>query len=114
MLLLPDGLWGAGDTLLRLIVAPMSRFYRRRTVAAVRWPAGGERLNFEVRAGEVLGLIGPNGAGKSTDVQRDQRLYRPTSGGSRFAARISPVCRRPASAGLDWCGRSSMAACCAT
>ena len=41
-------------------------------------------LNFEVRAGEVLGLIGPNGAGKSTTFNVISGYYRPTSGRLTF------------------------------
>jgi branched-chain amino acid transport system ATP-binding protein len=41
-------------------------------------------LNFEVRAGEVLGLIGPNGAGKSTTFNVISGYYRPTAGRLTF------------------------------
>jgi ABC-2 type transport system ATP-binding protein len=37
-------------------------------------------LNFDVRAGEVLGFLGPNGSGKSTTVGMILELIRPTAG----------------------------------
>ncbi len=39
-----------------------------------------DRLNVDVRRGQVYGLLGPNGAGKSTLVQQVMGLIRPTSG----------------------------------
>ena len=39
-----------------------------------------DRMDLEVRAGEVFGLLGPNGAGKSTMVKILLGLVRPTDG----------------------------------
>lgn len=39
-----------------------------------------DRLDLDVRAGEVLGFLGPNGSGKSTTVGMILSLIRPTSG----------------------------------
>ena len=39
-----------------------------------------DRLNLEVRAGELVGLLGPNGAGKSTLVNLLTGIRRPSSG----------------------------------
>jgi ABC-2 type transport system ATP-binding protein len=39
-----------------------------------------ERLDLEVRAGEVFGFLGPNGAGKTTAMKILMGLMRPTSG----------------------------------
>jgi branched-chain amino acid transport system ATP-binding protein len=39
-----------------------------------------ERVSFEVREGEILGLIGPNGAGKSTLLNCVSRVHQPTGG----------------------------------
>ena len=39
-----------------------------------------DRLDLEVRRGEVVGLLGPNGAGKSTTIGMILALVRPTSG----------------------------------
>jgi ABC-2 type transport system ATP-binding protein len=39
-----------------------------------------DRLNLEIRKGEVFGFLGPNGAGKSTTIRMLCGLLRPTSG----------------------------------
>ena len=39
-----------------------------------------DRVSFEVREGEILGIIGPNGSGKSTLFNCILGQYRPTSG----------------------------------
>jgi branched-chain amino acid transport system ATP-binding protein len=39
-----------------------------------------ERVSFEVREGEIVGLIGPNGAGKSTLLNCVSRVHTPTAG----------------------------------
>ncbi len=39
-----------------------------------------EDLNFEVRAGDVLGLVGPNGAGKTTTLRAICGIITPTLG----------------------------------
>jgi branched-chain amino acid transport system ATP-binding protein len=46
-----------------------------------------DRLSFEVREGEILGLIGPNGSGKSTTFNLIAGLYAPTSGAVQFQGR---------------------------
>ena len=43
------------------------------------------RVSFEVREGEILGLIGPNGSGKSTTFNLIAGTLRPTAGSVRFA-----------------------------
>jgi len=42
------------------------------------------RVSFEVRAGEILGLIGPNGSGKSTVFNLISGTFRPSAGSIRF------------------------------
>jgi len=43
-----------------------------------------QRVNFQVRSGEVLGLIGPNGAGKTTLLSVISGFERPTEGSVHF------------------------------
>src|SRR5919198_6259248 len=42
------------------------------------------RVSFEVREGEIVGLIGPNGSGKSTTFNLIAGALRPTAGSVRF------------------------------
>ncbi|WP_309229629.1 ABC transporter ATP-binding protein [Blastococcus sp. TML/M2B] len=51
-----------------------------------------DRVSFDVREGEILGLIGPNGAGKTTCFNVMTGVYQPTSGEVRFAGQ--PLGRR--------------------
>ena len=39
-----------------------------------------EDINFELKAGEIVGLIGLNGAGKSTTIKHMLGLLTPTEG----------------------------------
>jgi branched-chain amino acid transport system ATP-binding protein len=59
-------------------------------------------LDFDVRAGEILGLIGPNGAGKTTTFNLVSGALKPTSGAIALAGR--PIAGLPphaiAAAGL--------------
>jgi ABC-2 type transport system ATP-binding protein len=44
-----------------------------------------DRLNLQVRSGEIFGFLGPNGAGKSTTIRILCGLLRPTSGSAWVA-----------------------------
>jgi branched-chain amino acid transport system ATP-binding protein len=46
-----------------------------------------DRLSFELREGEILGLIGPNGSGKSTTFNVIAGLYAPSEGSVNFLGR---------------------------
>lgn len=50
------------------------------------------KVSFDIREGEILGLIGPNGAGKTTLFNCLSRLYTPTDGDVLFeGASILPL-----------------------
>jgi len=58
-----------------------------------------EKIDLQVRAGEVFGLLGPNGAGKTTTVRMLTALLAPTSGsatvcGFRLGERDTEIRRR--------------------
>jgi ABC-2 type transport system ATP-binding protein len=44
-----------------------------------------DRLDLEIRAGELFGLLGPNGAGKTTTIKMLTTLLPPTSGSASVA-----------------------------
>ncbi len=46
-----------------------------------------DRISFEVKAGEILGLIGPNGSGKSTTFNLIAGALAPSAGSIRFESR---------------------------
>lgn len=52
-----------------------------------------DRINLEVRKGEVFGFLGPNGAGKSTTIRMLCGLLKPTSGRAQVAG--FDVSRKP-------------------
>lgn len=48
-------------------------------------------INFQVNAGEILGIIGPNGSGKSTLLKILSRITEPTSGHAIMRGKISSL-----------------------
>jgi len=64
-----------------MAVAQMSLLEIRELSIAFSGLRALERVSFDVREGEILGLIGPNGAGKTTLLNCVSRVHRPTGGG---------------------------------
>jgi ABC-2 type transport system ATP-binding protein len=64
-----------------ITVNGLKRDFRTRTgtVEAVKG------VDFEVRAGEIVGFLGPNGAGKTTTLRMLTTLLRPTAGSATVA-----------------------------
>src|SRR5215469_7041296 len=62
-----------------------------------------DRLNLDVRAGEIFGLLGPNGAGKTTTAGMLTTRVVPTSGRALLAG--IDVAAHPALAGGACCPR---------
>ncbi|MFP5417393.1 MAG: ABC transporter ATP-binding protein [Actinomycetes bacterium] len=59
------------------------------------------KVDLDIRQGEILGLIGPNGAGKTTFFNCLTGMYQPTSGQVLFdGAVLPPKPRRVAQAGV--------------
>ncbi len=56
-------------------------FLKKKKVRAL------DRLDLEVRRGEIFGFLGPNGAGKTTTLKLLMRLIYPTQGGARILGR---------------------------
>lgn len=77
----------AGETIIRTVQLT-KRYGNGRAVLAV------DRLDLEVRRGEIFGLLGPNGAGKTTTIGMLTTRVQPTSG-SGFIGTID-VARHPA------------------
>ncbi len=50
-----------------------------------------DKLNFEVKEGEIFGLIGPNGAGKTTVFNCITKFYKPTDGDMYFKNSLGEV-----------------------
>ncbi len=60
-----------------IIAENLPRYYGARLAV--------DRVSFEVRPNEVMGLLGPNGSGKSTILRILTGYLRPTSGSARIA-----------------------------
>ena len=60
-----------------IIAENLTRYYGARLAV--------DRVSFEVRPNEVMGLLGPNGSGKSTILRILTGYLRPTSGSARIA-----------------------------
>lgn len=67
-----------------------------------------EDVDFQVRAGECVGIIGPNGAGKSTLLKCASRILRPNRGKVRVEGRVSALIEVGAGFHNDLTGRENV------
>ena len=65
-------------------------------------------VNFEVRAGECVGVIGHNGAGKSTVLKLASRIFRPNAGTVDVRGRVSALIEVGAGFHPDLTGRENV------
>ncbi len=91
---------GSYDTLRDTLVGALRAPFRRGREAEGGGRRGAGRgeafwalrgINFEVRAGEVLGIVGRNGAGKSTLLKILSRITEPTSGRVALYGRVASL-----------------------
>ncbi|MEM7167621.1 MAG: ABC transporter ATP-binding protein [Planctomycetota bacterium] len=65
-------------------------------------------MEFEVKAGEALGVIGPNGAGKSTLLKVLNRILRPNRGHMKVEGRVGALIEVSAGFHPDLTGRENI------
>jgi lipopolysaccharide transport system ATP-binding protein len=86
---------GGYQTLREEVLEWMSLPFRRLRQSAAQKPAEEfwalRDVNFDVRAGEVVGIIGPNGAGKSTLLKVLSRITKPTVGEVELRGRLGSL-----------------------
>lgn len=67
-----------------------------------------DKVTFEVRKGEVLGVIGPNGAGKSTLMKVLAGILLPTQGRVRVIGRVAPLIELSGGLNPEMTGRENI------
>lgn len=65
-------------------------------------------VNFEVLAGETVGLVGPNGSGKSTALKLISRIIEPTTGRVTVKGKVSALIELGAGFHPDLTGRENV------
>jgi ABC-type polysaccharide/polyol phosphate transport system ATPase subunit len=90
------------------------RLSLKETLIHRRLPRGREhlaldRIDFEARQGEAVGIIGANGAGKSTLLRVIAGILQPTSGRVRIRGRIAPLLDLISAFHADLTGRENIA-----
>jgi homopolymeric O-antigen transport system ATP-binding protein len=79
------------DSLASLATAPARMFQRRERKPEEDWIWALENVDFDVHAGEVVGIIGRNGAGKSTLLKILARITDPTHGFVEIHGRVGSL-----------------------
>ena len=86
---------------LKQLFAPHAKTYYRAFTAL-------ERVTFELRQGEVLGIVGTNGSGKSTLLQLICKVLEPTSGSVKVKGRIAALLELGAGFNPEFSGRENI------
>lgn len=89
-----------GRTLKEKMLFQNRRKYERRTVL--------NKISFQVKRGEAIGLIGQNGCGKSTTLKLLTRIMYPDSGSIEMAGRVSSLIELGAGFHPDMSGRQNI------
>jgi lipopolysaccharide transport system ATP-binding protein len=80
-----------GGMLREALVSLFQSAWRKREADELKTLWALRDIDFQLSAGEVLGIVGRNGAGKSTLLKILSRITRPTSGGIRVRGKVASL-----------------------